>query len=201
MGHRRPGYCPAGTGRVDEAAEYFTRADAAGDQVGADAGSILRTYGQAIMASDRGQYAAALALFVQAHDGFQRLEVAVPTGLALAGSLPPTNISVTPGRPGRLPAAVAARRILRRDGAHGVRSGGSGPRRPGRPRTGTCSRVAGPGRRGPRHLRSPVPRMRHRADQRMRRPLVAVPPGPCVRQITRVRVRSTLVLLDTNRKS
>ena len=96
MGHRRPGYCPAGTGRVDEAAEYFTRADAAGDQVGADAGSILRTYGQAIMASDRGQYAAALALFVQAHDGFQRLEVAFPTGLALAGSLPPTNISVTP---------------------------------------------------------------------------------------------------------
>ena len=99
MGHRRPGYCPAGTGRVDEAAEYFTRADAAGDQVGAGAGSILRTYGQAIMASDRGQYAAALALFVQAHDGFQRLEVAFPTGLALAGSLPPTNISVTPEPP------------------------------------------------------------------------------------------------------
>lgn len=58
---------------------------------------------------------------------------------------------------------------------------------PGTPRSAT-----------PTILRSPLPRMRHRADQRMRRPLVAVPPGPCVRPVPRVRVRSTLVLLDTN---
>ena len=35
-----------GLGRVDEAAAYFTRADAARDQVGDDAGTILRTYGR-----------------------------------------------------------------------------------------------------------------------------------------------------------
>jgi len=74
-----------GLGRVDEAAEYFDRAGAARDQVGDDAGTVLRTYGEAIMASGLGHYAAARPLFVQAHDGFQRLGVAVPTGLALAG--------------------------------------------------------------------------------------------------------------------
>ena len=74
-----------GLGRVDEAAAYFTRAGTARDQVGDDAGTVLRTYGQAVLAATRGDHAAARTLFVRAHDGFQRLGVAVPTGLALAG--------------------------------------------------------------------------------------------------------------------
>jgi predicted ATPase len=74
-----------GLGRVDEAAAYFTRAGTARDQVGDDAGTVLRTYGEAVLASGFGQYVEARQLFVRAHDGFQRLGVAVPTGLALAG--------------------------------------------------------------------------------------------------------------------
>ena len=74
-----------GLGRVDEAATYFTRAGTARDQVGDDAGTILHTYGQAVLAATRGDHPAARTLFVRAHDGFQRLGVAVPTGLALAG--------------------------------------------------------------------------------------------------------------------
>ena len=74
-----------GLGRVDEAATYFTRAGTARDQVGDDAGTILHTYGQAVLAAAWGDHPAARTLFVRAHDGFQRLGVAVPTGLALAG--------------------------------------------------------------------------------------------------------------------
>ncbi len=74
-----------GLGRVDEAAAYFTRAGTARDQVGDDAGTVLHTYGQAVLAAARGDPPAARTLFVRAHDGFQRLGVAVPTGLALAG--------------------------------------------------------------------------------------------------------------------
>ena len=74
-----------GLGRVDEAATYFTRAGTARDEVGDDAGTILHTYGQAVLAATRGDHPAARTLFVRAHDGFQRLGVAVPTGLALAG--------------------------------------------------------------------------------------------------------------------
>jgi hypothetical protein len=70
---------------VDEAATYFTRAGTARDQVGDDAGTILHAYGQAVLAAARGDHPAARSLFVRAHDGFQRLGVAVPTGLALAG--------------------------------------------------------------------------------------------------------------------
>ena len=72
-------------GRVDEAAAYFTRAGTARDEVGDDAGSILHTYGQAVLSATRGDHPAARALFVRAHDGFRRLGVAAPTGLALAG--------------------------------------------------------------------------------------------------------------------
>ncbi|MGS0684292.1 tetratricopeptide repeat protein [Nakamurella sp. GG22] len=72
-------------GRVDEAAAHFTRAGAARDQVGDDAGTILHTYGQAVLASQRGDHPEARTLFVRAHDGFQRLGVSAPTGLALAG--------------------------------------------------------------------------------------------------------------------
>ena len=74
-----------GLGRVEEAADYFDRAGTARDEVGDDAGTILRTYGQAVLASTRGDHAAARTLFVHAHDGFQRLGVVAPTGLALAG--------------------------------------------------------------------------------------------------------------------
>ena len=74
-----------GLDRVDEAAAYFTRARAARDEVGDDAGSILHTYGQAVLAATRGDHTAARTLFVRAHDGFQRLGVAAPRGLALAG--------------------------------------------------------------------------------------------------------------------
>ena len=74
-----------GLGRVDEAAAYFTRAGTARDEVGDDAGTILHTYGQAVLAATRGDHPAARTLFVRAHDGFQRLGVAAPTGLALAG--------------------------------------------------------------------------------------------------------------------
>jgi predicted ATPase len=56
MGHRRPRPGPVGLGRVDVEAEYFDRTGAARDQVGDDAGTVLRTYGQAVLASDRGQY-------------------------------------------------------------------------------------------------------------------------------------------------
>ena len=72
-------------GRVDEAAAYFTRAGTARDEVGDDAGSILHSYGQAVLASQRGDHRAAHPLFARALDGFQRLGVAAPTGLALAG--------------------------------------------------------------------------------------------------------------------
>ena len=74
-----------GLGRVDEATGYFTRAGTARDQVGDDAGTVLRTYGEAVLASERGRYSEARSLFVRAYDGFQRLGVAVPTWLALAG--------------------------------------------------------------------------------------------------------------------
>ena len=40
-----------GLGRVDEAAAYFTRAGTARDEVGDDAGTILHTYGQAVLAA------------------------------------------------------------------------------------------------------------------------------------------------------
>ena len=38
-------------GRVDEAAAYFARAGTARDEVGDDAGTVLRTYGEAVLAS------------------------------------------------------------------------------------------------------------------------------------------------------
>jgi predicted ATPase/DNA-binding SARP family transcriptional activator len=74
-----------GLGRVDEAATYFTRAGTARDEVGDDAGTILHTYGQAVLAAARGDHPGARTLFVRAHVGFRRLGVAAPTGLALAG--------------------------------------------------------------------------------------------------------------------
>jgi len=74
-----------GLGRVEEAAACFTRAGTARDEVGDDAGSVLRTYGQAVLAATRGDHPAARTLFVRALDGFQRLGVAAPTGLAMAG--------------------------------------------------------------------------------------------------------------------
>src|SRR6478609_181576 len=74
-----------GLGRVDEAATYFTRAGTARDEVGDDAGTILHTYRQAVLAAARGDHPGARTLFVRAHDGFRRLGVAAPTGLALAG--------------------------------------------------------------------------------------------------------------------
>ena len=48
-----------GLGRVDEAAAYFTRAGTARDEVGDDAGTILHTYGQAVLAAARGDHPAA----------------------------------------------------------------------------------------------------------------------------------------------
>ena len=93
-----------GLGRVDEAAAYFTRAGTARDQVGDDAGTILHTYGQAVLAATRGDHPAARTLFVRAHDGFQRLGVAVPTGLALAGIAASRRTSRRHrSRPGRVP--------------------------------------------------------------------------------------------------
>jgi tetratricopeptide (TPR) repeat protein len=72
-------------GRVDEAAAHFARTGTARDEVGDDAGAVLRAYGEAVLTFDRGRPAAARALFGRAYDGFLRLGVAVPTGLALAG--------------------------------------------------------------------------------------------------------------------
>ena len=72
-------------GKVDEAADCFTQAGTARDEVGDDAGAILRTYGDAVIAAGRAEYAAARRLYERAHDGFRRLGVATPTGLALAG--------------------------------------------------------------------------------------------------------------------
>ena len=75
-----------GLGKVDEAADYFAHAGTARDQVGDDAGNVLRTYGEAVMAAGRAANTALPGpLYVRAHDGFQRLGVATPTGLALAG--------------------------------------------------------------------------------------------------------------------
>ena len=46
-----------GLGRVDEAAAYFTRAGTARDEVGDDAGTVLRTYGEAVLtARPRGDH-------------------------------------------------------------------------------------------------------------------------------------------------
>ena len=72
-------------GRVDEAAAHFTSTGTARDEVGDDAGTVLRAYGEAVLTFDRRRPAAARTLFARAYDGFRRLGVAVPTGLALAG--------------------------------------------------------------------------------------------------------------------
>jgi tetratricopeptide (TPR) repeat protein len=74
-----------GLGRVDEAAAHFTSTGTARDEVGDDAGTVLRTYGEAVLTLDRQCPAAARPLFARAYDGFRRLGVAVATGLALAG--------------------------------------------------------------------------------------------------------------------
>ncbi len=50
-------------GRVDEAADYFTRAGTVSDQVGDDAGKILATYGEAVLAQRQGEHATARTLF------------------------------------------------------------------------------------------------------------------------------------------
>jgi tetratricopeptide (TPR) repeat protein len=72
-------------GRVDEATACFARTGTAADQVGDDAGRILATYGEAVLAHRQGQYAAARALFDRALGGFERLGVLLATGLALSG--------------------------------------------------------------------------------------------------------------------
>ena len=72
-------------GRVDEAAAHFTSPGTARDEVGDDAGTVLRAYGEAVLTFDRRRPAAARTLFARAYDGFRRLGVALPTGLALAG--------------------------------------------------------------------------------------------------------------------
>ena len=70
-------------GRVDEAAAHFTSTGTARDEVGDDAGTVLRAYGEAVLTFDRRRPAAARTLFARAYD--RRLGVALPTGLALAG--------------------------------------------------------------------------------------------------------------------
>jgi hypothetical protein len=52
-------------GRVDEAAAHFARTGTARDEVGDDAGRVLRTYGEAVLTFDRGQSAAARTLFAR----------------------------------------------------------------------------------------------------------------------------------------
>jgi predicted ATPase/DNA-binding SARP family transcriptional activator len=74
-----------GLGRVDEAADCFTRAGTVSDQVGDDAGKILATYGEAVIAQRRGEFGTARTLFQRAYDGLHGLGVRLATGLALAG--------------------------------------------------------------------------------------------------------------------
>ena len=72
-------------GRIDDASACFARLGSVSDQVGDDAGRILATYGDAVLAQRRGDLTTARALFDRAYGAFQRLGVRLATGLALAG--------------------------------------------------------------------------------------------------------------------
>jgi tetratricopeptide (TPR) repeat protein len=72
-------------GRIAEASTCFARVGTVSDQVGDDAGKVLATYGEAVLAQRRGDQTTARPLFEWAHGAFQRLGVRLATGLALAG--------------------------------------------------------------------------------------------------------------------
>ena len=72
-------------GRIDDASACFARVGSVSDQVGDDAGRVLATYGEAVLAQRRGDHMTARALFDRAYGAFQRLGVRLATGLALAG--------------------------------------------------------------------------------------------------------------------
>jgi tetratricopeptide (TPR) repeat protein len=72
-------------GRVDEASACFIRAGAVSDQVGDDAGKVLATYGEAIIAQQNGDHATARPLFDSACRDLEKLGVPLAAGQALAG--------------------------------------------------------------------------------------------------------------------
>jgi hypothetical protein len=72
-------------GRVQDASACFARVGSVSDQVGDDVGTVLATYGDAVVAQRRGDHASARPLFEHAHAAFERLGVRLATGLALAG--------------------------------------------------------------------------------------------------------------------
>jgi len=71
-------------GRFEEAADCFVRAGA-DETTGHEAGTALATYGQAVLAQTRGDYATAAPLFVTSKDGFAKMGVRVAMGRALSG--------------------------------------------------------------------------------------------------------------------
>jgi predicted ATPase/DNA-binding SARP family transcriptional activator len=72
-------------GHRDQASDMFSRASAASEHIGDGAGTVLATYGHALMAQTTGDWPAARRQFATARDGFQTLGTPVPQGLSLVG--------------------------------------------------------------------------------------------------------------------
>src|SRR4051812_29513078 len=72
-------------GQLDAASACFSRTGATPQQSGDEAGIALATYGEAVLSQERGEPERARELFTAAHEAFDRMGVALATGLALAG--------------------------------------------------------------------------------------------------------------------
>ncbi|KRE55621.1 hypothetical protein ASG70_09890 [Phycicoccus sp. Soil748] len=72
-------------GHPGQARDMFARASAASEHIGDGAGTVLATYGHALMAQVDGDWAQARLQNTTALEGFRTLGTPVPQGLALAG--------------------------------------------------------------------------------------------------------------------
>ncbi|HET7689137.1 MAG TPA: tetratricopeptide repeat protein, partial [Nocardioidaceae bacterium] len=79
------GVCRLHQGDPAAAEELFARAAFVSEHVGDNAGLVLATYGNALLAQVRGDWDAARAGFTQARTGFLSLATPVPEALAVAG--------------------------------------------------------------------------------------------------------------------
>ena len=156
MGHRRPGSGPAGAGPGGRGGRLFhPRRHGPGSRSATTPAPSCDTYGEAVLASDRGQYAAARAAVRPGPRRFPAARGGRPDRAGVGRDRrQPTNISATPDA-----ALDGYQRLLR----HAESSGEMGLMATALEglaraaltahRTRPRCRVAGPGRSGPRHLR------------------------------------------------
>ena len=94
-----PGVALLRLGRVIESAEHLTRVGTARDEVGDDLGSVVRTYGKAVVAAGRGSMPLTGPLFVRPIPVFSGWTWLSRPGWRWPESPPPTNVSATPDAP------------------------------------------------------------------------------------------------------